>query len=61
MTGSRVTAPELQQYCGTRHSKYMIPESIEFREQLPKTSTGKVDRVQLTQESLRSTATLVAP
>jgi amino acid adenylation domain-containing protein len=59
--GIAVTAPELQQYCGTRIPKYMIPESIEFREQLPKTSTGKVDRVQLTQESLRSAATLVAP
>jgi len=25
----------------------MIPELIEFRETLPKTSTGKLDRVQL--------------
>src|ERR1022692_124765 len=38
-----------------------IPDVIEFREQLPKTSTGKVDRVQLTQESVRSAATPVAP
>ena len=29
----------------------MIPEAIEFRSALPKTSTGKVDRVQLAQES----------
>jgi acyl-coenzyme A synthetase/AMP-(fatty) acid ligase len=29
----------------------MIPEFIEFRESLPKTSTGKVDRVGLAQES----------
>jgi acyl-coenzyme A synthetase/AMP-(fatty) acid ligase len=28
----------------------MIPEHIEFRESLPKTSTGKIDRVQLVQE-----------
>jgi acyl-coenzyme A synthetase/AMP-(fatty) acid ligase len=35
----------------------MIPEAIEFRAQLPKTSTGKVDRVQLAQDSLRSTVT----
>jgi amino acid adenylation domain-containing protein len=59
--GTKLTAPELQQYCGTRIPRYMIPEAIEFREQLPKTSTGKVDRVQLTQESLRPGATLVAP
>jgi acyl-CoA synthetase (AMP-forming)/AMP-acid ligase II len=32
----------------------MIPELIEFRDSLPKTSTGKVDRVQLTQESIRA-------
>jgi acyl-coenzyme A synthetase/AMP-(fatty) acid ligase len=31
----------------------MIPEAIEFREALPKTSTGKVDRVRLVQDSLR--------
>ncbi len=44
-------AAELQQHCGTRIPKYMIPEFIEFRESLPKTSTGKVDRVGLAQES----------
>jgi acyl-coenzyme A synthetase/AMP-(fatty) acid ligase len=49
--GSALTAPELQQYCGTRIPRYMIPEAIEFRGQLPKTSTGKVDRVQLAQET----------
>src|SRR5271163_2941029 len=40
----KVQAAELQQHCGTRIPKYMIPEFIEFRESLPKTSTGKVDR-----------------
>jgi amino acid adenylation domain-containing protein len=59
--GTTVTAVELQQYCGTRIPRYMIPEAIEFREQLPKTSTGKVDRVQLAQQSLRPAPTLVAP
>jgi len=44
-------AAELQQHCGTRIPKYMIPEFIEFRESLPKTSTGKVDRVGLARES----------
>ena len=44
-------AAELQQYCGTRIPRYMIPELIEFRESLPKTSTGKIDRVQLAQSS----------
>jgi amino acid adenylation domain-containing protein len=55
--GTTLTAAELQQYCGARIPRYMIPEAIEFRAQLPKTSTGKVDRVQLAQDSLRSTVT----
>lgn len=38
---------ELQQFCGTIIPKYMIPEQIEFLEALPKTSTGKIDRVSL--------------
>ncbi|MCU1303528.1 MAG: D-alanine--poly(phosphoribitol) ligase [Candidatus Sulfotelmatobacter sp.] len=59
--GVTLTAPELQQYCGTRIPRYMIPEAIVFRGQLPKTSTGKVDRVQLAQESMQPAATLVAP
>jgi amino acid adenylation domain-containing protein len=59
IVGNRITAvvslhgshflpvAELQKYCGARIPKYMIPELIEFRESLPKTSTGKIDRVQL--------------
>ncbi len=51
-----IKAAELQQHCATRIPKYMIPELIEFRESLPKTSTGKVDRVQLSRESQESVA-----
>jgi amino acid adenylation domain-containing protein len=46
-----VQAAELQQYCATRIPTYMIPELIEFRGSLPKTSTGKVDRVELSRDS----------
>jgi acyl-coenzyme A synthetase/AMP-(fatty) acid ligase len=52
--GTAIRPSDLQQHCGTRIPKYMIPEVIEFRTNLPKTSTGKVDRVQLTQESVRA-------
>jgi len=45
--GNSLSAEDLQQYCATRIPKYMIPEQIELRENLPKTSTGKVDRVSL--------------
>ena len=45
--GATLTAAHLQQHCAQRVPKYMIPDMIEFRETLPKTSTGKLDRVQL--------------
>ena len=37
-------AGELARFCSKRIPQYMIPETFEFRESLPKTSTGKVDR-----------------
>jgi acyl-coenzyme A synthetase/AMP-(fatty) acid ligase len=51
--GNSLSAEELQQYCATRIPKYMIPEQIELRENLPKTSTGKVDRVSLASGAAR--------
>ncbi|HKD03478.1 MAG TPA: amino acid adenylation domain-containing protein [Terriglobales bacterium] len=42
-----ITALELQQHCAARIPKYMIPEFIELYDVLPKTSTGKIDRVSL--------------
>jgi amino acid adenylation domain-containing protein len=41
---------ELQQYCASRVPRYMIPELIDLCEELPKTSTGKIDRVKLAAE-----------
>jgi amino acid adenylation domain-containing protein len=43
---------DLQRYCGLRIPKYMIPEIIEFCPDLPKTSTGKIDRVQLVRSAM---------
>ena len=43
-------ALELQQHCAARVPKYMIPEFIDFYGELPKTSTGKIDRVKLAEE-----------
>jgi amino acid adenylation domain-containing protein len=45
-------ALDLQQHCATRVPKYMIPEFIELCEELPKTSTGKIDRVKLAAEPI---------
>jgi amino acid adenylation domain-containing protein len=45
-----VSIAALLQHCSLRIPKYMLPEQVEFRDSLPKTSTGKIDRVQLSAE-----------
>jgi acyl-CoA synthetase (AMP-forming)/AMP-acid ligase II len=52
MSGSGLDQSVFQSFCAQTIPKYMIPESIEFRSQLPKSPTGKVDRVALCQEEL---------
>jgi amino acid adenylation domain-containing protein len=46
-----ITQVQLQQHCATRIPKYMIPEFIELYDVLPKTSTGKIDRVSLAKKA----------
>ncbi len=40
-------AKTVQSHVGASLPRYMVPEKIEFREDLPKTSTGKINRPQL--------------
>ncbi|CAK8714605.1 MAG: D-alanine--poly(phosphoribitol) ligase [Candidatus Electrothrix sp. AU1_5] len=49
--GEQLTHSALDVFCATHLPKYMMPHEVEFRDSLPKTSTGKVDKVQLSQES----------
>ena len=42
--GGEVTGDALKQHCATSLPRYMVPESVEFRTSLPRTSSGKVDR-----------------
>jgi len=42
-----VPASELQAHCARRLPRYMIPELIAFRSELPRTLNGKIDRVEL--------------
>lgn len=42
-----LAAEELAAFLAQRLPRYMVPESIQVLEQLPKTSTGKVDKQQL--------------
>jgi len=39
-----LTQRELVKVAAMRVPAYMVPERIEFRDELPKTSTGKIDR-----------------
>jgi len=45
--GNGLTPGDLQTHCRERVPSYMVPESIELREALPKTSSGKIDRTAL--------------
>src|SRR5262249_45521049 len=55
VTRNRAALPrhELDSFCSEHLPKYMIPGSIEFRDSLPKTSTGKIDRTCLVREHLQ--------
>ncbi len=45
--GSKVTADELIAYCKERLVDYKVPKRIEFRDSLPKTGPGKIDKLKL--------------
>jgi amino acid adenylation domain-containing protein len=49
LTGDDLSRQELETHCSQVLPRYMLPESIEFRNELPKTSTGKINRVLLAQ------------
>jgi acyl-coenzyme A synthetase/AMP-(fatty) acid ligase len=44
---SGLTREEVLDHCRRRLPGYMVPDVVEFCEALPRTSTGKVDRVRL--------------
>ncbi len=46
-TGSPELADELQAYVKDRLADYKYPRWIEFKEELPKTATGKIQRYKL--------------
>jgi len=41
---------ELRQHCAATLPRYMVPESVELRSELPRTSSGKVDRRALAEQ-----------
>ena len=44
----------LKQFCAERLPRYMLPESFDFRSELPKSSTGKIAKRQLLEEAMSS-------
>jgi amino acid adenylation domain-containing protein len=53
-----VSKEEILRYCSQQLPKYMVPEMVEFRDMLPTTSSGKVDRKQLS-EAVETTASCI--
>jgi amino acid adenylation domain-containing protein len=47
---SGLSQQELMKFCSERVPRYMVPERIELCSQLPKTSTGKIDKATLEDE-----------
>jgi len=45
-------SPALKRHCAEKLPPYMIPEEIEFRDSLPRTGNGKIDRQRLQREIL---------
>lgn len=49
--GAEVTEVDIRRHVASRLPSYMVPASIRIVEQLPKTSTGKIDRPLLTERA----------
>lgn len=49
--GITLEATDIRGYCSEKLPHYMVPEIIEFRDSLPKTSTGKINKPALAAEN----------
>jgi fatty-acyl-CoA synthase len=48
--GSELTEQELIDYCKGKVARYKAPSSVEFREELARTATGKLQKFKLRQQ-----------
>jgi amino acid adenylation domain-containing protein len=53
-TEGALTRKDIEAFCQLHLPRYMVPEIIEFRSSLPRTSTGKTDRQALQNEAVPS-------
>jgi len=45
--GSALTVEQIQEFCATRLARFKVPTIVEIRDELPKTSIGKIEKKQL--------------
>jgi crotonobetaine/carnitine-CoA ligase len=50
--GARLSADELLAFCVGRLPEFMVPRYIEFRDELPRTPTGRIEKYRLREEGL---------
>jgi long-chain acyl-CoA synthetase len=48
--GETVTEEEIREWCKERMAKFKVPTEVEFRDELPKTTVGKILRRELVRE-----------
>ena len=48
--GGSIDSMQLKQHCAEKLPAYMVPEKVEFRDSLPRTDNGKIDRRRLVSE-----------
>ena len=47
---NKMTEEEVKEWCKERLAKYKVPTHIEFRDELPKTTVGKILRRELVRQ-----------
>jgi long-chain acyl-CoA synthetase len=57
--GETLTEEEVKNWCSDKLAKYKVPTQVEFRDELPKTTVGKILRRELVREHQESQAETV--
>ncbi|UCF29378.1 MAG: long-chain fatty acid--CoA ligase, partial [Chloroflexota bacterium] len=53
--GEELTEEEVKAWCSDKLASYKVPTEVEFREELPKTTVGKILRRELVREHKETT------
>lgn len=56
----RLTQRQMREYCRQRLTRYKVPDSVEFRNSLPHSAAGRLQRARLVQESLPDNSSTTA-